>query len=283
MDDFEKMQQMIMENSAMLNKKNDIVLEEPETEDVAENSEEVSNDTEVVSDDYEDNPKLVALAKKQGWKPRSEWDGTTEWVDPDTFLENKYSELKNRVKQTGKAAEEAVEELRRKMQAEYENELRLATISGDAEAAIAASRKIAQAQSAPLTPPQEVTKWQEKNSWYFEDPTLRQEVFNIAEVARLQGFSIPEQLNMVDTVMSKKYPHLYETTNVVAPKKTAPAVVQPGNRSGTTVQKKKDWNSLPNDVRKSLSPIARRLIADFPKVDEKTHYDNLAKSYYKDN
>lgn len=229
------------------------------------------------------------VAKRLGWKSPEDWDRLPEnFVDAPEYLENTPREietLKERLKRTGQAAADALEEERRRARIAAQAEIRQAAKDGDEEAAARAAEKLERSAG----PPAETVAWINRNGWFNEDPDAQ--VLAVAEINRMaaQGASIPDQLQAAEAKVKKRFPEHFETlqerpseTKLSETRRPVPPAVAAGSRGGVSQPKVKGYNDIPaQDRRQFETKLSRRFQSNF-KMTEEAAQTMYAKSYWKD-
>lgn len=191
------------------------------------------------------------VAKRLGWTPLEDWKRDPEkWVDADRFLEEtprQIDTLKERLKRTGQAAEDAIEEERRRARIEAQAELRRAAEANDPDAAVAAGEKLARASG----PSPDTVSWLAANRWFETDHEAAAVARAAINRVHAEGGSIRDQLAEAEKVVRKRYPEHFETpreTRLSDVRKEPPQVAS-GNRGPATTPKDKSWTEIPRADR----------------------------------
>lgn len=192
-----------------------------------------------------------SVAKRLGWTPKEEWKrDPSKWTDAPEFLEQtprQIESLKERVKRTGQAAADAIEDARRQARIEAHAEIRAAAKSGDEEAAAAAADKLARVSG----PPAETVAWIARNAWFNEDEDAR--VLAVNEINRLaaQNLSIPDQLEAAEAKVRKRFPEHFDPPpqrEEIRETRKPPAVTG-GSRGTGAAPKEKGFGDIPGADR----------------------------------
>lgn len=224
---------------------------------------------EGTTDQQVETPQFSAVeeqAIEMGWRPKEEWQGSPEdFIDAKNFVRNKslfdkIDHLSKRVKDQDKALNmlkehhaKVEEATRQQVIVELKKAKRSALDEGDADKVIEIDDEIAKQRaleafekSKVKTQPEglhpEFVSWVETNSWYAQDPSLRQE----ADTLGIGFQKINEQagtpkepkevLEYVAKQIKKLYPEKFKNPN-----RSTPTMVE---GASTTRQKKADLDDF---------------------------------------
>lgn len=218
------------------------------------------------------NP-IERIASRMGWVPRDQFKGDEDkWTDAEAYLERSadvMSQLKidrerdkKKLDQVNKTAQRIIADNYEKAKKQAEADLKSAIKSGDEGQIEEAAKAISDLPTkAELNRAQR--EFQEKNPWWGTDDDATAYAWGVAERARQQGMDHEEQLEAVEKAVRKKFPELFEDVDPDPGKreprsepKPAP-VTQGGTRSAAAAPRKKDWPSIPADVRKAAQPMIK--------------------------
>lgn len=223
--------------------------------------------------------EIEEVAREQGWKPESEWKGEPPkrgFVSAEEFLKagdeslplvtKRNAELKNdnetlreeidRLKQqtarftdfTNQALRRAREE-RDQAIAALQKKRAKAISDADGDAVIETEKEISRLQNTPIEgegPPQPVQQWLAENSWYENDPDMRDMANGISlrlkeERPELVG---PAHLEELAKRVKKAMPHKFRN-----PKRDNGDGIEPARRSAP--RGKKTFDNLPADAKQA--------------------------------
>lgn len=243
--------------------------------------------------------QIETEARKQGWKPESEWKGEPPprgFVDADEFLaagdkslplvtkerdelkerlektESKLSKMSQQVSRFTDFTNKALNKARQERDAAL-NELRRqkaqAISDNDGDTVLEVEEKIAQLEREPLddpAPPPEVEEWATENEWYEKDPDMRDLANGISLRLREErpDLSGPAHLDELTRRVRKAMPHKFEN-----PKRETGDGVEGGRRQ--PVSRKKTWDDLPPDAKQAYEDT-RELMATLGREYKKEQY-----------
>lgn len=195
-----------------------------------------------------------SVAGQMGWTPKDKWTrDPAKWVDARTFVTNTPSELKSlkeRLKRTTQAAEQVIDDTRRRVREEIEAELAAAEEAGDGKRMRAAAEKLADAKAEEAKPHPETLAWMARNPW-FEADEEAQAVARAAVVrAAKAGASIAEQLEAGENAARKRFPEHFpserrQEEHQEQRQERKPPVVAEGGRTTRTQSKDKSFADIP--------------------------------------
>jgi hypothetical protein len=220
------------------------------------------------------------VAKRMGWVPKEEWTrDPAKWTDAPEFLERTPTELatvKDRLHRVSRTVEESLAETRRRAREEAEAELRDAATSGNADAAIAASRKVAENSG----PDPRVTEWIARNPWFRlpENRIAAKLAFDICEELAKKGIDLDDQLDQATREVRKRFPELFEAPTepkpnreetrqdpppspqrlADVPRSRTPPATAGGSRGASNTGRVKTWDDMPKEARDALKPFERQ-------------------------
>ena len=234
-------------------------------------------------------------ARKQGWKPESEWKGdppTDGFKSAEQFvkdgenipgiLKSKISHLENRVDsltQSNANFKQYTDKQRDKDQAEnkrligeLESVKAQAITDGDGVAAVKAEREINELQvnDPPPNQPQpnpEGESWVASNGWYNENPVLHAQADGVADQLRMQGYDDQSALFFTEltTRVKQAFPNEFENPN----RNNAASVEDGGSRDAGDAAEH-TWANLPADAKAA----ATSLITDIPGFTKEEYLEN---------
>lgn len=256
--------------------KTEVKTEEVKTEETVE--------TKQTEASAEPSP-LEKRATEQGWQPLEEWvaagNAADDWRDARSFLDR--GELLNRISQQSKE----MKELRKTLKDFQEHNKKLAETkfkekldslkvekkealeSGDAARVVEideqidlvrdtlAEHKAEAATPEPVTPevPPEFQRWVDRNSWYAQNPEMREFADNIGTAyAKNNRNKTPvEVLQYVEQRVRKTYSEMF--TN---PARNAPNTVEAGSTRGAATRSKSDpAAALPPEAVEVMNRLVR--------------------------
>jgi hypothetical protein len=214
-----------------------------------------------------------AEARKEGWKPKEEWNGPEEkHVDAKTFVERGESILPivnsklRRVEERLAAAESANKKfgeyhkktLAKEKQnhetkiAQLEAKLEKAVTDGDGDTFTRTNRELNNLRQSPPDEPTDaseynalVQQWVSENDWYTKDPKLGAYADGIAERIQAEGYSGRAYFKELTKRVKDDFPEKFENPN-----RKKPNGVEDGGERGTN-PKAKSYASLPADAKKA--------------------------------
>lgn len=226
------------------------------------------------------------VAKRLGWTPKEEWTRDPDkWRDADEFLDNTPREidsLRERLRRAGQAAEDAIEEGRRRARAEAEAELRGAVREGDEDRAVAAADRVAKSAG----PHPETVAWMSRNAWFETDPGARALAASEVERVAKSGGTIRDQLDAAEKLVRQRFPEHFgevrtpERETRLSERKAPPAVTG-GSRATTTAPKEKGWSDLPREARDQATKHFIRQYQGYG-LTEAQAQARYAKAYWRD-
>lgn len=255
------------------------------TEEIEQN--ELEDIQEPTAEDLEARQELEEQARKYGWRPKEDFTKDPEgWVDADRFLElpstnvkmqrdinreltKKLSDLETTSKQQFEGMERAhkaaLDMVRQKAEDDYKAKMdeiaqqqRAAVETADTEAFDRLEK-----QKSSIRPPeqqdapqvhQSVEQYRAANEWA-QDPALWNEAIMAVEFNKdIQRRSPEEQIKYAESVMQRKYPHMFAAPEPAQPQRQR----VDGGGLGTGARRGKGVNDLPADVLK----VAKELVAE---------------------
>ena len=245
----------------------------------------------------QDEPVIHSIAKRAGWKPLEDWTAAgrdptrhesaesflSRTADEAAKLQERAKDLEDRLRRTGQAAQDAVEERLRFERSEGEREAREAIAAGDTERADKAITKMARAVPDPL-----VAAFIQRNPWYSTDPDAAS--FAAAVTARNAHLPVAEQLRIAEEAVRKRFPEHFSDpvqTNGDARPRTehrlsergAP-VVEGGARAPVQrTDRPKGWNDIPSADRSS---VTRLLASSVRRYGEDEAHRRYAANYWRE-
>ncbi len=221
-----------------------------------------------------------SVARRMGWVDKDEWKrDPTKWTDAPQFLEQtprQLQALKESRARNAQAAADAIEESRRVARAEALAEVAAAAEASDPVAAQAAADKLARASRPHPT----TEAWLARNSWFHSDPIAQQ--VTVAEINRLAaaGRSIPEQLEMAEAVVRKRFPEHFEGDQAPVEPDPAPAIRTP-TREVPLSQVARAAPAVASGSRAPASAAAPKVkgFTDMPAADQATYKRLFAKKF----
>lgn len=196
-----------------------------------------------------------SVAKQIGWTPKEEWKRDPDkWVDARTFLQKTPEEiktLKERLKRTGQAAENVIEENNRRLRSQFEAELKAAVEAKDPEGAKVAAERLAEVKAEENKPHPATVRWIERNTWFEDDPDAQAMARSAVVRAAKQGLSVEEQLEEAEKAVKRRFPEYFpserrseEPKEVRLSDRKAPQVAE-GSRTTRTTPKDKAFGDIP--------------------------------------
>jgi len=222
-------------------------------------------------------------ARRFGWKSPDEWKGERPrgYVEsPTEYMERvKRSKTFTAMEERLRKSEAEAQETARKMQAvydqiaerqrqEYETQLaqiaqqqRRAVETKDVQAFDALAERRAQLErqapvAAPPGPVPAVAEYRQKHEWA-QDPALWMEAAQAVDLAARAGHVLrnpEEQLAYAESVMKRKYPHLFQPATP-APAPARPSPVDPGGIAGGS--RGPSLAALPAEARAAFSKFVK--------------------------
>lgn len=279
----------------------------PDEDDAPEGEE---NDGQVAESEEsgEEESAIEATAREQGWKPKSEWKSSKDWVDADEYVRRgnpRY--LREQLEQTEKqvrkleqqrtadqtAFEQRLTKMetlnkvqRRKMYGEIEAARRAAVEVGDTaeydrqnemeqqlyQAEQAAGKEPAKEEPATKAdkPHPDVEKWVSENPWFTKNKMLNRAAEGIHEqlMEDEPGLTIAENLAKTRAEVIKRFPEKF--SKVKSTTTNGHQAVESGQRNAPT-PKGKGFGDIPSEERKVMEGhIKEGLYKD--KADAATAY-----------
>lgn len=229
-------------------------------------------------------PELTPVQQKameMGWRPQDDWDGDPDdWVDAKEFVgrQKLYDRLDNsnkQIKELRKAIDDFKKlhenvketEYKRALQVLRQEKIRMIQ-EGEAEQVVEIDDKIDEvkenlrkAQEAPKAPDidpefqRTFNEWQERNSWYKQDPMMKREAdtWGYAYV-QMNGPSVaPEEvLKKIEQEMKKRYPEKF-----VNPRKTETPKVETSEGKGKGTRGSNSDVVLTEDETRAMNRFVR--------------------------
>jgi hypothetical protein len=256
------------------------VVETPEEEQEA-TTEEFDYEESARSEGWVSKEEWVESGKPEGaWKPAKDFYEAGQQILPivqakNKRLQNELNDLRNRVERMSKTHDMTL-----KMQREaWEKELKTAKVKairdGDGEKVIEIDDQLDQLRNQPsdegYANPDAQAALQEfmsNNDWYGADEHMTTYADAIANNLRAANPNMaPRELL---TMVTAKTQDAFKTT-----KKKAPTVEAP-TRGAARPSKKKDYDSLPSDVRKACDSM----IDNVPANQQKEFRQKFVENYY---
>lgn len=263
---------------------------------------------EGVSSQNPNADKYEGAARKAGWKPESEWDGSPEdWVPAKEFvgrqkLFDKIHDLKSQLsRQTQKFEKEMaqvsahmakVQEIEyKKAKRELEAKLAAAKADEDVDAAIEIAQEIkdveqeqrvaqaAQQQAKQGGPTPEFTEWQAANKWFGADMEMTADAVAIGTgyAAANPTKSQKEVLEYTRKKVAKMYPEKFEDDGEPARKSKTEDRVEGPSRGAPNGQKKKGQLTVADlsdtERRIMTTLIKRNVLKDAAKKNNRTQQE----------
>ena len=242
------------------------VIEEPVIEEAAP---EAANDDEPIDTDLEDR------ARRQGWKPKDEFNrDPADWKPADEFLEVAETEmpvLRERMRNMEKQIqgmdktlefqkqerELALQEERDRLGAQYDARLRETVEAGDGDAFDRIQREKTEHLKEPPAPktandlPEAIREFMAENKWYGENEDMTEfaEAQNLIVRQHHPDWSDELVMRQIGARVKQAYP------GDAAPKPRSTSVE--GGRRPKTQTRGKTFDSLPEDYKAGYAESAR--------------------------
>lgn len=235
-----------------------------------------------------------ADARKQGWKPESEWEGdppkagfkTAEQFVKDGeeitgILKSQLERLESRVEQLSESNRQLNDFSKRALDKEKQEKDRLikelrdirkqALVDGDGDAFEKADEQIDELRSQPESKteeiPAEAKAWVKDNPWYEEDPDLGAFADSLSGRLVAQGFRGNAYWNELTKRTKEAFPHKFDNPN-----RSKPNGVEGDVTPKSSDSKAKTFDNLPPDA-KAQYKIFKRDIPNFTKEQYVEQYD----------
>lgn len=212
---------------------------------------------------------LETLAREMGWSPESEWRGPKDaWKDAKTFLKTTVDinrnlskdvrDLRDTVDRMARTSASLADKAAKEAREQAIEEFNSAVASGDAEAALEASRKLDEVRSPQRD--DAVSDFVTRNAaWYSRDEEATAYAQSVAQIWANKGHDASRQVQEAEAAVRKRFPELFdEPGERQQTQRRSPPVVQGGQRTTGAAPRKKGIADLPPDARRAAEDYARR-------------------------